>query len=307
MPTIITRGAMSAKAFGFGGAVAAAVGQDTYTVPGTYTWVKPAGVTSVSIVAVGGGGGGGTGTIAGCYPTCYCSYAGGGGAGSPLTYSNNMSVTSYSSLTIVVGAGGNADTNGSTSQVKTCGGASIFTSGYGGAGSTTARGVSNAPTGSYTSTYAGGSGGLAQKGVCSIATRAGGGGGAGGYSGAGGTGGCSGTNGGVAGTGGAGGGGGTSLQQCRRAGGGGGVGLLGLGTSGAAGGTAGVGGGGGSGGSNGTSAGVGCVGGCGGAYGGGGAGGGSSYRSGAPGAGGAVRIIYPGATRSFPSTCTGNL
>jgi hypothetical protein len=25
------------------------------------------------------------------------------------------------------------------------------------------------------------------------------------------------------------------------------------------------------------------------------------------GAGGAVRIIWPGTTRSFPSTCTGNL
>ena len=30
----------------------------SYTTPGTYCWVAPAGVTSVSVVAVGGGGGG---------------------------------------------------------------------------------------------------------------------------------------------------------------------------------------------------------------------------------------------------------
>ena len=33
-------------------------GQQVYTTPGTYTWIAPYGVTSVSVVAVGGGGGG---------------------------------------------------------------------------------------------------------------------------------------------------------------------------------------------------------------------------------------------------------
>ena len=35
-------------------------GQQAYTTTGTYTWVAPAGVTSVSVVTVGGGGGNGT-------------------------------------------------------------------------------------------------------------------------------------------------------------------------------------------------------------------------------------------------------
>jgi len=107
-----------------------------------------------------------------------------------------------------------------------------------------------------------------------------GGGGAGGYAGNGGNGSICGSapqNG--AGGGGAGGG------NCV---GGGGVGLLGQGTNGA------VSGGGGSGGTNGGAV-------NGGVYGGGG------VASGLNGASGAVRIIWPGNTRSFPSTCTGNL
>ncbi|NCX94319.1 MAG: hypothetical protein EBX40_06565, partial [Gammaproteobacteria bacterium] len=40
-------------------------GQQSYTTPGTYTWVCPAGVTSVSVVCVGGGGAGGSDTGSG--------------------------------------------------------------------------------------------------------------------------------------------------------------------------------------------------------------------------------------------------
>ncbi len=36
-----------------------APGQSEYTTPGTYSWVAPDGVTSVSVVAIGGGGAGG--------------------------------------------------------------------------------------------------------------------------------------------------------------------------------------------------------------------------------------------------------
>ncbi len=36
-----------------------AVGQQEFTTPGSYSWTAPAGVTSVSVVAIGGGGGGG--------------------------------------------------------------------------------------------------------------------------------------------------------------------------------------------------------------------------------------------------------
>ena len=47
-------------------------GQQAYTTAGTYSWVAPAGVTSVSVVAVGGGGNGYSGAYTG---------AGGGGGG----------------------------------------------------------------------------------------------------------------------------------------------------------------------------------------------------------------------------------
>ena len=92
MPLLGTRGAASARGFGmFGGKVV--VGQQAYTTAGTYSWVAPAGVTSVSVVAVGGGGGGG-------------SFAGGGGGGGELRYTNNITVTPGASYTVVVGAAG---------------------------------------------------------------------------------------------------------------------------------------------------------------------------------------------------------
>lgn len=66
-------------------------GQQAYITSGTYCWVAPAGVTSVSVVAVGGGAGGTNG---------------GGGSGGGLGYKNNISVTPGNSYTVVVGAGG---------------------------------------------------------------------------------------------------------------------------------------------------------------------------------------------------------
>ena len=47
----------------------------TYTTPGTYSWVAPSGVSSVSVVVVGGGGGGG-------------KTGGAGGGGGGLAYVN---------------------------------------------------------------------------------------------------------------------------------------------------------------------------------------------------------------------------
>jgi len=41
------------------------VGQQAFTTAGTFSWTAPAGVTSVSVVAVGGGGGGSRGNTAG--------------------------------------------------------------------------------------------------------------------------------------------------------------------------------------------------------------------------------------------------
>ena len=76
-------------------------GESVYAIPGTYTWVCPAGVTSVSAVVVGAGGSG--------------EFGGGGGA---LAYRNNITVTPGVSYTVIVGAvaNGNTNTTGGTSS-----------------------------------------------------------------------------------------------------------------------------------------------------------------------------------------------
>jgi len=243
-------------------ATPAIIGQQAYTTPGTFTWVAPAGVTSVSVVAVGGGGGGLGNQYCNCGDPGYNSGGGGGGLG----YRNNQAVTPGSSYTVVVASGGAyASCQGSPTRANASSSYFINTSTVRGGGGSFNCG------GGFTGT-GGGNGGTGQ-----YCTSPRGAGGAGGYAGNGGTGVASGTA--VAGSGGGGGGG-------SAAGNGGGVGILGQGANGTAGTSGSVNGGAGSGGS-GT------------LYGGGG---GQSA-----GGGGAVRIIYPGTTRSFPSTNTGDL
>lgn len=256
-------------------------GQDAYTTAGTFSWVAPSGVTSISAVVVGGGGGsGGYG-------------ASRGASGGTLRYINGVSVTPGSSYSIVVGVGGV--------------GRGLETQGDPG-GQSTAFGVSS-PGGRFNQNSLSGSGGtLGGVGVMNENAQAGGGG-AGGYAGDGGTGNAS--AGGAAGSGGGGGGGG-GVSSNQIAAGGGGVGLLGQGSSGAGGsvGSPSLGGGGGSGGADGANGGTtNNVNGAGGAYGGGGGAGSDNLpsRIGGTGGVGAVRIIYPGTTRFFPSTNTGNL
>ena len=244
-------------------------GQDAYTTAGTYTWVAPTGVTSVSVLAVGAGSSGTTGC---CYNS---NYGGGGGA---LGYLNNYPVTPGNSYTVVVGSGstGALGPNNSyfvnTSTVKGGGGGGP-TAGCMTLGGTRCNIASGGNKGGNGTTGGG--------------TGRGSGGGAGGFSGtpeSGGraiSGGCTA----IAGVGGGGGGGN------RR--GGGGVGLLGQGPNGAGAvaGNRGCGGSGGEGGgASSTSA----------KYGGGGG-------SGNAGGVGAVRIIWPGTTRQYPSTCTGDV
>ena len=89
---------------------------------GTYSWIAPAGVTSVSIVAVGGGGAGGYGS--GTY------YSGGSGGSGGLSYSNNISVTPGTSYNIVVGIRGESRQY----LAGTDGGASSAISAYAGGG-----------------------------------------------------------------------------------------------------------------------------------------------------------------------------
>jgi hypothetical protein len=326
-----------------------------YATAGSYSWVVPAGVTSVSVVAVGGGGGGFGGSW---------FFSAGGGGGGGLGYKNNYPVTPGTPVTVVVGDGGlggrgyygSCGTAGSNSYFCST---SVVKGGYGAGG--------NTPAGGAGGTYTGIGGGNGGAGGAASGPSGGSGGGAGGYSGNGGAGignipAYPGRSNGNSGTGGGGGSGALVYGTGSGAGGGGGVGIYGQvsngdggtivggasypsgsgGTGGSGGGTGGTGGGqitystgsgnyGGNGGWGGGqcfparagSAGSGgggaggsgirlcCSGGWGGGGGGGayGAGGGGGYGAGGYGgnaASGAVRIVWPGTTRQFPTTCVGS-
>ena len=262
-------------------------GQQVFTsATGEFTWTVPNFVYYISVLCIGGGAGGGSGDNG-------TLHDGGGGGGGALAYANTISVTPGELLRIRVAAGG---AGGSTGLPGADGGDSYIirdsnnqyiaraTGGDGGAG-----GAQNNAGGIGGSVLTGTGGGGGQGGS-SNTTTTGGGGGAGGYAGNGGSGG--GTNGSSTAGSGGGGGGGTAA-------GGGGTGIYGQGANGSAGGTF-VGGGGGSGGGSG-----GANYGGGGLYGGGGSGSDNGGTGGA-GANGVVRIIYPGNTRTFPSTNVGN-
>jgi len=252
--------------------------QIEFVTAGSYTWIVPSDLTTVSVVAVGGGGVGGEG--------------GGGGGG--LGYKNNITVVPGSGYPVVVGFSGSQSYFISSITVAGNGGGNGDGGGGGGAGGTKVG-------------DGGGNGGAGGGGYRSC-----GGGGAGGYAGNGGVGGVATINSGTGGngTGGAAGGGGAWDDYASGAGGG--VGLLGQGSSGT-GGPTGTGGGGGSGGAQGGSATsqVPPLAGPGGAYGGGGGGKKNQGAGGGQAGGvGAVRIIWSGTsgvTRAFPSTNTGNL
>jgi hypothetical protein len=275
---------------------AGTIGQVAYTTPGTYTWVCPVTVSSISVVAIGGGGSGTTS---------------GGGGGGGLGWKNNISVTGGQSYTIVVGSGGNNGNNGNNTYFISL----ATVAGYGGMNGNVRTG------GAYTGD-GGGNGG--NGGVGSAA----GGAGAAGYTASGGYGGAGNfvqntvTQSGGNGSGGGGGGGGGTYNTYGNGngigagGGGGGTGIYGQGSNGVGavmvyespyGGV----GHGGTGGSNGTNGSDGSgnffwqsqdPGGSGGNYGGGGGGpvDGSTISQ---GGGGAVRIIW-GQNRSWPSTNT---
>lgn len=252
-------------------------GSQSYTTPGTYTFVVPSGVTKISAVVVGAGGNGAT-------PLCYCGCLNGGGAGGGggLAWKNNMSVTSGASVNVVVGGPG--------VNSRICTPSSCFIQGYYGCpGFYQAGGCGGSHSGT-TSCYGGGSGG---RGGCSggIGSKGGGGGGASGYSGAGGHGAGTTTTS-TAGIGGGGGGGGYATYGSRGPIGGD-VGLFGQGCNGAAGGTNSAGG-------IGSST---CA-----PYNVGAGGGGTTAifgQAGGIGHNGGARIVWPGNTRKFPSTCVG--
>jgi hypothetical protein len=296
----------------------AAAGSQSYTTAGTYTWVAPAGVTSVSVVVVGAGGNGGArySFFCCCYQATY-SNGGAGGGGGGLSYSNNIPVTPGTGYAIKVAAAVNAGSGSYNNPsyfwaTTRNNGSGYFCSSIHAVSVTGACGA--APGNSWTSEYSspslnntGGTGGL---GACThfYGGGAGGGAGAAGYGNPG-TSACGGGGGAGYGGygysppygygGGSGGSTGGGAATCYNAYGGGGVGLFGRGCSGVGGPGPRMGYGG-SGGSNSSGK-------NGGNYGGGGGGQNGVSGSGAPGsgAGGAVRIVWPGSSRTFPSTCVG--
>lgn len=274
-------------------------GQQNYTSfssPQTFTWVAPAGVTSISLLLVGAGGPG----LGSGYNNRYS--ATGGGA---LAYKNTLTVVPGNSYTVKVGPADSATIwqEGVSGQEIRAGAGGYFVFQGTSPGGT--------PSGAYTAGFNGGASGA-------WSTWQSGAGGAAGYAGNGGAGGNGGSTAGNAGNSGSGGGGGggggaTHVGAYPAApyfggggagGGGGGVGNQGEGASGSggsggtqAGGVAEFGGGGG-GGSGGTAGGGSGSGTGGGTYGGGGAD--------QDGGRGILRIIWPGNQRFYPSTRTGD-
>jgi hypothetical protein len=254
------------------------------------SWVVPTGVTSVSIFCVSGGGGGRV------EPS---SSARRGGGGSATGYRNNIPVTPGETLTIQVGGGGAGalsavgGTGGKTRILRGSTELCVAQPGAGPNGGTFPN--PDVPGVRYGRGGAGGTGTTTGGGV--------GGGGAGGYTtlttngdSVGGAGGQTGSTSGTGTRGGGGGGGSTTGGSARIGGKGGGVGLLGEGTSGV--GVASVNATTGTAGNNGS----------GGGFGGGGAGGNSTtVTSASNGNAGAVRIIWPGSSRQYPSTGTADV
>lgn len=265
---------------------------------GAISWVVPTGVTKVSAVCIGAGGGG-QGD----------SNGGSGGGGGDLRYYNNLSVTPGETLTITVGAAGvRATSAGGFTRIARSG-TTLLEAAGGGLGSTSGSGAKNGTSTTVGGSIGGGDGGTASD---PLSTQSSGGGGAGGYSGNGGNGGV-GTANGNAGAGGAG-GGGAGSGSTARGGAGGGVNVFGEDFNGQGGLTnspTSNNGGGAAGGSYGdgnvgtfwrsASGNARPTG-----FGGGGMGSDISGTAGdsvdANGGQGAVRIVYPGDSRSFPST-----
>ncbi len=147
----------------------------TYTTPGTYTWVVPPCVTTITVkVWGGGGGGGGTSSRQSNTGDEACTEGGGGGGGgfSMRTYA----VTPGETYTIVVGAGGTGGVGANNTAVAgATGGTSTFTgpatvpfgslTGFGGIGGGGATANNNNSGSHIGSNGAGGAGGTGANGT----------------------------------------------------------------------------------------------------------------------------------------------
>src|SRR5215471_16408989 len=106
-----------------------AVGVETYTNQGAFTWIAPVGVTSVQVECWGGGNDGAPGS-------------GGGGGGGAYSQTTHLAVTPGASYTLTVGHGEGGDTwFGSATTVLAKAGAVGVQGGAGGAGGGAASGI----------------------------------------------------------------------------------------------------------------------------------------------------------------------
>lgn len=171
-------------AVGSGGGAATPPQFDVFTASGT--WTKPAGCTTVRVIAIGGGGGGGSGRR-GAVSTVRCGGGGGGGAATTMTTFDAGDLASTITVTIgAAGTGGAAitadDTSGNTGGAAgntTFGTQVMATVGAPGVGGTAALGTGG---GAGFGTVTGNAGGAASTTglVGNAGTTTGGGGGAGG-------------------------------------------------------------------------------------------------------------------------------
>jgi len=98
-----------------------------YTIPGTYTWTCPAGITMILVTVIGAGGGGGSG-----YALTSNKCAGGGGGGN-IIRDYPYPVTPGANYTVIIGAGGSGckapnNMSENTSFTASAGGSSSFDS-----------------------------------------------------------------------------------------------------------------------------------------------------------------------------------
>ena len=213
------------------------VGQQDYTSAGTYSWICPAGVHHVSVVAVGAGGASsGYNAFSGSYEE------GNGGGGGGLGYNNYIPVTEGQSYSLVVGAAGQVQTLPSSaggSKTNSSGDSYFINTSTvkGGAGENALPGSNGNGNGGNFVGDGGGSGGAGGSGDATYGP--GGGGGAAGYTGNGGSGGGGSTTSNATGGQGGGAGGGAhgyiNSSNFTNAAGGGGVGLEAKGSNGSAG------------------------------------------------------------------------